>query len=520
MAACLTRTRQQQWLRFDRIIFLVSWGLMKIFTAAMISLGLFATICMRACADSYTYVDEQGQRTTIEAQSIGSGQGFTALERRDGQLQIVPSTAIVDRAPGDGPEPFDRSQMTAMLKERFGEDLIRIQEQGSFIIGLVLTAPIERSSEGRANAFIQKASRFMNKVDDVFIRYAKLRSFPLREPKYPLVLLIFESEEDFDEYTREATGATGLSAANIAGFYTPITNWLAVRMSSCDSFEVPLHEAIHQQMYNRVLQRLAPVPKWFDEGIATGFEGDGERITISPAKVNPRYAAQAQALSGRVNWKTVIENDGAFTADVLAGEAYTLAWCMHWLLANHHEDEYEQYVNELASRKPLESLDSAERLERFRESFNVSVGELQSEFPDRLDFAIKRQKVRPKPTRTDGGSSTMQALGQVDLKVVANARFGNQLAAEGLLKNMSPLRPMTFYVTVEAGDGSYTDWTIADVSPGRKVPLSAQRLSKRFNPAIRMPIGSYKVFVRSAPADSRKAEVWSSGNVPGPLLAR
>ena len=471
-------------------------------------------------ADSYTYVDEDGKRTTIEAQSIGNGQGFDALERRDGQLQIVPSSAIVERVPGEGPEPFDRTQMTEMLNERFGEDLIRIQEQGSFIIGLVLTAPIEKSSEGRANTFIQKASRFMNKVDDVFIRYAKLRSFPLREPKYPLVLLIFESEDDFDEYTLEATGATGLSAANIAGFYTPITNWLAVRMSSCDSFEVPLHEAIHQQMYNRVLQRLAPVPKWFDEGIATGFEGDGERITISPAKVNPRYAAQAQALSGRVNWKTVVENDGAFTADVLAGDAYTLAWCMHWLLANHHEDEYDKYVEELASRKPLETLDSKERLERFRDAFDVSVMDLQTEFPDRLEFAMKRQRVRPKPTRTDGGSSTMQALGQVDLQVVANPRLGNRLAAKGIIKNMSPLRPMTFYVTVESGDGTYADWIIPDIKPGRTEPLAVGQLTKRFNPANRMPAGTYKVFVRSCPSASRTSEVWKSGTVPGPRLAR
>lgn len=470
--------------------------------------------------DTYTYVEEDGKRTTIEAQSIGEGQGFTALERRDGQLQIVPSSAIVERTPGEGPEPYDRDQMAAMLKERFGEDLIRLREEGSFIIGLVLTAPIERTSERRAATFIQKASRFMNQVDDVFLRYAKLRKFPLHDPKYPLVLLIFESEQDFDQYTLEATGASGLSAANIAGFYTPITNWLAVRMSSCDSFEVPLHEAIHQQMYNRVFQRLAPVPKWFDEGIATGFEGNGDRITISPAKVNPRYAAQAEALSGVVNWKTVVENDGAFTADVLAGEAYTLAWCMHWLLANYHKDQYEAYVQELASRKPLAMLDSGERLERFQDAFEVTVPELQREFPDKLKLAIRQQRVRPDPRRTDGGSSTKQALGQADLQVVANSSIGGRLAAKGRLKNMSPLRPMTFYVTVESADGTFADWTVHNLAPGRSQDLDLQRLEKRFLPAIRMPLGTYKVFIQSVAADSREAEIWHGGNVPGPRLAR
>lgn len=471
-------------------------------------------------ADQYTYVDESGTRVQLDARSIGSGQGFSALERRDGQLQIVPNSAIVDRQPSEGPERYDRAHMAQLLKERFSEDLIRIQEQGNFVIGLVLSAPIESASESKASVFIQKASRFMNRVDEIFIKYAKLRKFPLSEPQFPLILLIFESDSQFDEYTADATGSDGLSATNIAGFYSPITNWLAVRMSSCDSFAVPLHEAIHQQMYNRVFQRLAPVPKWFDEGIATGFEGEGERISISPAKVNPRYASQSQQLSGEVQWATVVENDHAFTADVLAGEAYTIAWSMHWLLANRHEEAYQRYVQELATRKPLERLDSDERQIRFRNALQISVNELQSQFTETLKFEIKKQRIRPERPRTDGVSSTTQALGQVEVSVVALNRFGNQLSASGTLKNMSPLRSMTFYVTVETADGLYAEWIKPNIKPGRQVELPRQQLSLPFQPVMRMPAGSYKVFIRSVPAESRDSQNWQSGNSPGPYLAR
>ncbi len=469
-------------------------------------------------AESYTYVDENGKRVTLEARSIGAGQGFHALERRDGQLQIVPSSAIEDRSPGEGPERLDREQMKEMLEKRFGEDLTRFQLQGNFIIGLVLTAPIEKTAESKAAAFIQKASRFMNRVDEVFLRYAKSRKFPLQEPSFPLVLLIFESDADFNEYAAEATGNSGLSAANIAGFYSPITNWLAVRMSSCDSFEVPLHEAIHLEMYNRVFKRLAPIPKWFDEGIATGFEGEGERISISPVKVNPRYATQAQRMSGRVNWRTVIENDGAFTADVLAGDAYTLAWCMHWLLANKHREEYEAYVQELATREPLEQLAASERSDRLEEALDVSISELQKEFPDALKFAIKRQRIRPKPVRTDGGSSSAQALGLADLKVTGS-RIG-RLTASGTLKNMSPLRSMTFYLTVESSDGTYAEWVVTDLKPGRRQEIDSQQLSRRYLPAVQMPRGTYRVFIRSTPAGTRDSSNWENGSVPGPYLAR
>ncbi len=471
-------------------------------------------------ADTYTYVEEDGNKVSIEAQSIGSGQGFQALERRDGQLQIVPSSAIVDRQQGEGPEPYNREQMAELLAKRFGEDLVRTQQQGNFVVALVLSAPIKKTAESRAKAFIQKANRFMNRVDDTFLRYAKSRKFPLHDPRFPMVLLIFESEEKFNEYTAEATGGSGLSAANVAGFYSPITNWLAVRMSSCDSFAVPLHEAIHQQMYNRVFNRLAPIPKWFDEGIATGFEGEGERISISPAKVNPRYAAQAQALSGRVNWKSVVENDGAFTADVLAGNAYTIAWCMHWHLANKHREAYEAYVQELSQRETLEKLDSTERIEKFDGAFSLSVPKLQAQFPNALKFAIRKQKIHFNKSSTDGRSSTNQSLGQAKLKVVSLSSVGNRLTANGTLKNMSPLRSMTFYVTVETAEGNYTDWLIPDLQPGRTLELKRQVLSKRFLPALRMRSGSYQVFIRSTPTESRESKNWQSGKIPGPYLSR
>lgn len=471
-------------------------------------------------ADTYSYVDEQGQKVTIEARPLGVGQGFQALERRDGQLQIVPVSAIIDRIPTDGPEPLDRSQFTELLQTRFGEELIRSQEQGNFVTALILSEPIEKTAESKAQAFIQKASRFMNRVDEVFLRYAKSRQFPLRDPRFPMVLLIFESEEDFNQYAVEATGGSGLSAANIAGFYSPITNWLAVRMSSCDSFSVPLHEAIHQQMYNRVFNRLAPIPKWFDEGIATGFEGDGERISISPIKVNPRYAQQAQALSGRVNWKSIVENDGAFTADVLAGDAYTLAWCMHWLLANHHEEAYTAYVQELAERESLSELAAEERLQRFGKAFQLSLADLQQQFPETLELAARRQRVRFEQARSDGGSFTTQALGEANMKVIALAGGGNQINAAGALKNMSPLRSMTFYVTVETAEGNYAEWTVPDLPSGRRLDLERKILAQRFAPAVRMPPGSYKVFIRSVAAGSRESENWKTGNVPGPFLAQ
>ena len=113
----------------------------------------------------------------------------------------------------------------------------------------------------------------MKSIEVMFSRFCSSMRVQAGKPEFPLVVLIFETDDDFEEYTAKATGGRGLSAGNIAGFYSPITNYLYVRMSECYSFSTPLHEAIHQQCFNTgVLHRLSPVPTWFGEGIATGFE--------------------------------------------------------------------------------------------------------------------------------------------------------------------------------------------------------------------------------------------------------
>lgn len=469
-------------------------------------------------ADTITYLDRDREEQTIEATHIGSQQGFEAFERRDGQIALIPGGAIQERVPGDV-EPIDTAGMIELLEQRFGENLVRTRVEDPFIVALVLASPIDRSSEARATALVRKAADFMDDVDRVFLRYARSMKFPLRDPKYPLLLVIFESDDDFNQYAEEATGGRGLSAGVIAGFYSGITNWLAIRMSSCDTFEVPLHEAIHLQMYNRVFQRLAPIPKWFDEGIATGFESNGKRIDTNPALINKHFARLSTRLSPGASWERVVKNDAAFTADVLAGEAYTLAWCMHWMLAKQHKEAYQNYVNELSQRPTLGTLEEDERVERFEEAFGVSVAELEKDFDRTLQANLKRQRINLDNDNApaNGRSVQQQALGEVDVQAVRRLELGGQLQVAGSLKNVSPLRTMTFYVTLETTSGVYADWLVEDLAPGRTKPLEKQVANKLAPGAPGGQANSYRVFIRSVPSGSREAEKWKAGDIPGPV---
>jgi hypothetical protein len=222
-----------------------------------------------------------------------------------------------------------------------------------------------------------------------FVRQARVETTAV---KYPLVALIFESDRQFDAYMTAVTGDQGLSPQNVAAFYDLMTNRLVIRLRECATFDTPLHEAVHQQVYNRgILQRLAPVPAWFNEGIATAFEGDGERIRGGPKTVSNRYGPLALRAKV-VDWREVVANDRSFQGDVLAAEAYSHAWGMHWLLVTKHRNEYHKLVRHFATKQPLDQDRPDQRVAEFEEIVGKSVQDLQSEFYRELPKALARRR--------------------------------------------------------------------------------------------------------------------------------
>ncbi len=490
-------------------------GLWGSFLIGLMSLGPFA-MPRAALSDTFTFLNQTGETETVEAALFGSGQGRYALELANGQLRVIPQAAVTERKVAPGPSPITVDGMIALLSEEFGSERVHAMEQDPYIAALVLAAPLPKTKRARVRAYLRTATRFLTNVDKIFTQYAKRMRIPLEDPKFPLVLLIFEQDADFEKYAQQITGGQGLSVGNIAGFYSPLTNWLAVRMSECFSFDVPLHEAIHQQVYNRGLfRRLAPIPAWFNEGIATGFENDGERIAVHPSRINTRYAKQART-ARNVSWSDLVQDDSAFRGDVLAGEAYTHAWCLHWMLATGQIDGYRAYVKELSQREPLQELSRQERLKRFEEIFGKSVEELQKDFPRQLQLAAKRQRVNIKNEQKPGYSVTQSGPAEVKLQAVSRLDRGGQLQVRGSIRNRSPFRDWTLYVTVETDSGTYAEWLIPSLASGKTASLKPAVANRVAPGRAGGPSRAYRVHVRSALPGSQEAKAWIDGEVPGP----
>jgi hypothetical protein len=308
-----------------------------------------------------------------------------------------------------------------------------------------------------------------------------------------------------------------MSAQRMAGFYSGMTNHLAIRLAECRTFEVPLHEAIHQQVYNRnVFQRLAPVPHWFDEGIATGFEGNQGKVNIGPTKISARYARQVLAAKN-LSFGQIMADDDGFRGDVLAGEAYGYAWGLHWLMVTKYRTQYPKYVRLLAEKSPLAKQTAEERLSDFRDVFGKAPDEVTKDFRPYLDTGIRRQKVVLNPEKPAGISQTHENVGEVELTAVSRIDEGGRMEVEGKLTNTSPIRAMAYYVTVETDAGTYADWHIPNLDVQKTAPLPKQIVVKAMRGAPAAGRASkFRVHIRSTPVDSAEAAEWKKGKLPEP----
>ncbi|MCA8986295.1 MAG: DUF1570 domain-containing protein [Planctomycetaceae bacterium] len=480
---------------------------------------VFCLPAVPAKADRFTIIDETGSRKQVDGKLHGSGQGAVAIELPDGRIELYTQAALLERDNSVEWQPETPEQIARGLADRFGPEVFRSKIDGNYVIGMVLMDPLERSAETAADGFLRKAARFMNQVDDIFEDFATSARLTIHDAEVPLVLLIFESDSDFNSYATTVMKGQGLSVNRISGFYDGLTNYLSIRMAECATFEVPLHEAIHQQVYNRgILQRLAPVPAWFNEGIATGFEANKDRIRSGPIQVHSRFATRVADIQN-LNWDVLISDDEAFRGDVLAGDAYCLAWCLHWLLVNEHRDAYRSYVELLSKKEPLAKQDPQFRAGEFVQLFGDDIPALERQFSQALKIAMRKQRFRPeKPT--PGMMVSQQNLAELEIKATTRVDRGGVLEVQGRLRNMNPLRSLTFAVNLVTDGGTYAQWIVPNVDSERTVPLPLQYATRVMPGQTGQASSTFRVEVISVLPTSSQAREWTQGSPPVPLEGR
>ena len=465
----------------------------------LVWLGLASSLCR---ADEFQYTDRDGQPQRVHARLAGQGDGFFALELDDGRWKLVAEGALQERIPGPDPTPIRADEMAARLEQRFTKDLFQYRVSGNVVVGIVLMAPLGAENTPKLENFLDRAVSFMESVDSTFGRFASTMQLELTTPRFPQVLLIFEANRDFNAYYEEGTGRKALSSQTVAGFYSALTNWLAIRIDECDSFATPMHEAIHQQVFNRgVLQRLAPVPNWFSEGIANGFENDGNKVRTDATKINRLYAGLL-TLGPRLTFDDVITRDETFRGDVFAGDAYSIAWALHWYLVTERPSQYTAFVRRLRTIEPLASREDDDRLAEFQQTFALNTKDLPRLYSNQIQIASRKQRVRIAPPTANVGNIVIQEnTGIAELGAVRRVDKG-YTQFTGKLKNLSPIRPLTFRVSMTSPGAKPIVWVRQELGAGRSSALEKQYLWGNSG------TGSYQVELLSALPESDDARAF------------
>jgi hypothetical protein len=230
--------------------------------------------------------------------------------------------------------------------------------------------------------------------------YAKAQRIPTREPPAPLVVIMFRTEKEFQNYKRVPAG--------VVAYYDPISNHVVLYEESKlmrsrpdlgiqQSLSTIAHEGAHQILHNiGVQQRLSRWPLWLSEGMAEFFAPTqlGRRLTWSGAgKVNNMrmfeiesyLRKQRQATDGRVIKETV-------GATNLTSTGYAFAWSLVHHLSKNERSRFHQMVRKMSELRPLESVHAfppnaaicQENLQIFKQYFPKGLDKLEQEMIDHL----------------------------------------------------------------------------------------------------------------------------------------
>jgi hypothetical protein len=194
--------------------------------------------------------------------------------------------------------------------------------------------------------------------------YAESQKIDVTEPVVPLIVVMFRTEEEFQNHSRMPDG--------VVAYYHTLSNRVFMYEQSQlaqvrpdiavqQSISTIAHEGVHQILHNiGVQQRLSVWPMWLSEGLAEYFAptSTGARLKWKgPGQVNDlRMFELEQYLKGRAAAKPdgeLIEH--TVLAARLTSTGYAAAWALTHFVAKNRRTDFNEYAREVSRLGPLEA---------------------------------------------------------------------------------------------------------------------------------------------------------------------
>jgi hypothetical protein len=246
----------------------------------------------------------------------------------------------------------------------------------------VLAAPAGESARWR--------DRFLSLLAG-YNRYFNVRGWDLRQPDFPLVVIVFASQNEFYQYALAHHGH--LPAQAVGSYFTKSNRCILYTQFNSRGFDwteteaTIVHEAVHQLAYNTGMQeRLFAHPLWFAEGLATMFERKAVYdLGIDRSSVaNRSHPAQLSTLAPSLadsdlmcdEIESLIQSDDLFQNNTQKG--YALAWGLTFFLAERMPERYSRLAA-LQARRRFGTYSAAERQADFDAAVGLTPKEIASQ---------------------------------------------------------------------------------------------------------------------------------------------
>ncbi len=360
-------------------------ALIAIFLSAGLLVGTLASAAEEAV--SVTWEVTGTPRTATGLVVLEDSQGGILLLERTGEFRTIPASQLKSRTSADEFHPASADELSESLRREFGDRFT-----------VVRTKHYVLCTDAGAR-FGEWTGKLFERLFEGFQTAWKGSGLELREPTFPMPVLIFSREQDYRDYAKRDVGSIAVDL----GYYSSQTNRIALRdltpakgreksgdlsgLVDAANVSTIVHEAAHQIAFNTGFHvRLADNPMWLTEGLAMYFESPDLKNATgwkTTGQVNRarllRYRDYSRNRRRPGSLETLLAGNERFSQAETAADAYAEAWLLTHYLIRQRRDDYVAYVRALQAKTPLDIGTAGSRLAAFREVFGDDIGRLEKE---------------------------------------------------------------------------------------------------------------------------------------------
>lgn len=354
-----------------------------------------------------------GGRTVEGTVLVESLDGGLLLERPDDRLELLQPESIVSRTTIDPPAADETPR-------EWGRRILGELPPG---FDLLVTKHYVICFD-TSRAYAQWCGALFERLHDAFGNFWRQAGFPLTDARRPLTVVIFS---DRRRYEAVATRDLGTATDRVVGYYNLMSNRVTTfdltgsdmlgpktgksagragleilaRPEAAGLVATLVHEATHQMAFNCGMhRRLAPVPLWVSEGIATYFETPdlgNDRGWRGIGGVNKPRLERFLQCPRPAAVEGIVLGDEPFRQADAAIDSYARAWALTSFLVQTRKEAFVSYLRMLADKEPLADDSPDQREREFAAAFGATPAEMEEpllKYVTRLSAETARRAAR------------------------------------------------------------------------------------------------------------------------------